>query len=137
MLEVAGATNVFADQKRESVQASSEMLLALAPEVVIELRVEADGPVDLSAWQRVAGAPGCSGNRIIVLDGHQSGDGRTSRRTSHGATGTGAPSGGVLVDRRWPGHTHDGAKVRRRERDFVSDACLRGRVLAFSRSWRL
>ena len=38
-------------EKRESVQASSETLLAMAPEVIIELHVESDGPVDLSAWQ--------------------------------------------------------------------------------------
>lgn len=69
MLDVAGATNVFAAEKRESVQASSETLLALAPEVVIELHVEADGPVDLSAWRALPALPAVRGNRIIVLTG--------------------------------------------------------------------
>jgi iron complex transport system substrate-binding protein len=69
MLDVAGATNVFAAEKRESVQASSETLLALAPEVVIELHVEADGPVDLSAWRALPALPAVRANRIIVLTG--------------------------------------------------------------------
>jgi iron complex transport system substrate-binding protein len=69
MLDVAGATNAFAGEKRESVQASSETLLALAPEVVIELHVEADGPVDLSAWRALPALPAVRANRIIVLTG--------------------------------------------------------------------
>ena len=69
MLDVAGATNVFAAEKRESVQASSETLLALAPEVVIELHIEADGPVDLSAWRALPALPAVRANRIIVLTG--------------------------------------------------------------------
>jgi iron complex transport system substrate-binding protein len=69
MLDVAGATNVFAAEKRESVQASSETLLALAPEVVIELHVESDGPVDLSAWQTLPALPAARNHRILVLTG--------------------------------------------------------------------
>ena len=68
MLETAGATNVFSE-KRESVQASSETLLAMAPDVIIELHVESDGPVDLSAWQTLPALPAVRNNRLIVLMG--------------------------------------------------------------------
>lgn len=69
MLEIAGGTNVFADQKRESVQASTETLLAAAPEVVIELHVDATAPFELSAWQAVPGIPAVRSKRIVVLTG--------------------------------------------------------------------
>jgi iron complex transport system substrate-binding protein len=68
MLEVAGAVNVFAGEKRESVQASSETLLAAAPEVIIELHY-ADGAVDLSAWRALPALPAVRANRIVVLTG--------------------------------------------------------------------
>jgi iron complex transport system substrate-binding protein len=68
MLEVAGAVNVFAGEKRESVQASSETLLAAAPEVIIELHY-ADGAVDLSAWRALPALPAVRTNRIVVLTG--------------------------------------------------------------------
>jgi len=68
MLEVAGAVNVFAGEKRESVQASSETLLAAAPEVIIELHY-ADGAVDLSGWRALPALPAVRANRIVVLTG--------------------------------------------------------------------
>jgi iron complex transport system substrate-binding protein len=68
MLEVAGAVNVFAAEKRESVQASSETLLAAAPEVIIELHYS-EGAVDLSAWQALPALPAVRTNRLIVLTG--------------------------------------------------------------------
>ncbi len=69
MLEIAGGVNVFADQKRESVQASTETLLAAAPEVVIEIQVDGDGTGDLAAWQAVPAIPAVRSKRIIVLTG--------------------------------------------------------------------
>ena len=69
MLDVAGAINVFAGEKRESVQASSEALLAAAPEVVIELHVESDGAVDLAAWKVLPALPAVRDNRVVVLTG--------------------------------------------------------------------
>ena len=38
MLEIAGGRNVFADVKQQAVQASTEMLIASKPEVIVELR---------------------------------------------------------------------------------------------------
>ena len=69
MLELAGARNVFADQKRESVQATAEMLLASAPDVVIELHVDGGPPADLSAWQALPALPAVQKGRIIALTG--------------------------------------------------------------------
>jgi iron complex transport system substrate-binding protein len=68
MLDVAGAVNVFAAEKRESVQASSETLLAAAPEVIIELH-HSDGAVDLGAWRALPALPAVRANRIVVLTG--------------------------------------------------------------------
>jgi iron complex transport system substrate-binding protein len=68
MLEVAGAVNVFAAEKRESVQASSETLLAAAPEVIIELHYTTSA-VDLSAWRALPALPAVRTNRIVVLTG--------------------------------------------------------------------
>ena len=46
MLTAAGGDNVFADVKREAVQATTELILARAPEVILELRAE---PLDPAA----------------------------------------------------------------------------------------
>ena len=69
MLEVAGGRNVFAGQKRESVQATAEMLLASAPDVVIELHVDGGPPADLSAWKALPALPAVQNSRIIALTG--------------------------------------------------------------------
>ena len=48
MLDAAGGANVFADIDRESVQATTELVLARAPDVILEVRsadidTDADG----------------------------------------------------------------------------------------------
>lgn len=68
MLEAAGGDNVFADHRRESVQASAETLLAVAPEVVLEIRAGPE-PVDLQAWQSIPAIPAVRARRIVVLGG--------------------------------------------------------------------
>ena len=74
MLEVTGATNVFADVAAESVEASSEMILTRAPEVIIEIRSVGipEGPkrnADLAAWRSLASLPAVRTNRIHFLTG--------------------------------------------------------------------
>lgn len=69
MLDAAGGANVFADMKREAVQATSEMLLAVRPDVILEIRVSDDGPVDLTPWNALPAIPAVSQHRIIVLTG--------------------------------------------------------------------
>jgi iron complex transport system substrate-binding protein len=69
MLEIAGGRNVFAEQKRESVQATAEMLLASAPDVVIELHGDGGPPADLSAWKTLPALPAVQKGRLIALTG--------------------------------------------------------------------
>ncbi|HEX7087173.1 MAG TPA: ABC transporter substrate-binding protein [Vicinamibacterales bacterium] len=70
LLEAAGGENVFGSVRRESVQASSEMLLRAAPEVILELRGDGATPVDLDAWQTVSAIPAVRARRIVVLTGN-------------------------------------------------------------------
>ena len=69
LLAVAGGDDVFADIKRESVQASSELVLTRAPEVIVELRADDESAADLAAWQAVPSVPAVRNNRIVMLTG--------------------------------------------------------------------
>ena len=71
MLDVAGGTNVFADVKRESVQASTELILARRPDVILELRV---APLDAAAaraeaavWNVLAAVPAVRNSRVHII----------------------------------------------------------------------
>ncbi len=74
MLVVAGGDNVFADVVREAVQATTELILARAPDVIIELR---EGPALTAAetrtrtadWTRLAAVPAVKGRRVHILSG--------------------------------------------------------------------
>jgi iron complex transport system substrate-binding protein len=71
MLEIAGGTNVFADVFSESVQPSREMVLARAPEVILELRSSED-PVASAArekavWSALSSIPAVREGRIHLL----------------------------------------------------------------------
>jgi iron complex transport system substrate-binding protein len=73
MLEIAGATNVFADVDREAVQPSQETLLARAPEVIIEVKAGAPAPGGQAdarrAWAPLASIPAVRAGRIHFLAG--------------------------------------------------------------------
>jgi iron complex transport system substrate-binding protein len=74
LLEIAGGANAFADMKRESVQPSHELLLARAPEVVVELRAtrlfDADGDTrETAAWSALPSIPAVRNRRIHILTG--------------------------------------------------------------------
>ena len=74
MLEAAGGTNVFADIDRESVQATTELILARAPEVILEVRsadvLTADEAARESAsWAPLSSVPAVRQQRIVVLTG--------------------------------------------------------------------
>lgn len=74
MLEIAGGTNVFADIDAESVQASSELILTRAPEVIIELRPTglssgSNAERELSAWRALASVPAVRDGRVHLLPG--------------------------------------------------------------------
>lgn len=75
MLDIAGGDDVFNDIDRESVQVSTETILARAPEVIIELRPE-DLPEgqpmrdELAAWARLAAVPAVRNQRVHFIAGH-------------------------------------------------------------------
>jgi iron complex transport system substrate-binding protein len=72
MLEAAGGVDVFADVKRQSLQATTEMLLARAPEVIIEAYPSDGWPADRIArerdvWRALPSLPAVRNNRVHVL----------------------------------------------------------------------
>ncbi len=73
MLEIAGGQNVLEDVTRESIQPSSETLLRLAPEVLLELRAtEPAGNYpggDLEVWNALASIPAVRDRRVHALVG--------------------------------------------------------------------
>lgn len=72
MLTVAGGVNAFADVARESAQPSHEVLLAKAPEVIIEVRAEGSGGVtaqDRAAWAVLPSLPAVRNGRLHLLYG--------------------------------------------------------------------
>src|SRR5262249_25119011 len=75
MVEVAGGVDVFADIKRQSVQASTEMILARAPEVIVELRYGDVCPEsalqELDPWHALPSLPAVKNNRRHVLVGDE------------------------------------------------------------------
>jgi ABC-type hemin transport system substrate-binding protein len=63
---------VFADVQSESVEASTEMILTRAPEVILELH-SMEPPAgqrhEIDAWNRLASLPAVRANRIYQLTG--------------------------------------------------------------------
>jgi iron complex transport system substrate-binding protein len=71
MLTAAGGNNVFADMKREAVQATTELILARRPEVIIELRAD---PIDaateskeLRTWGTLSSLPAIRNGRVHII----------------------------------------------------------------------
>jgi ABC-type Fe3+-hydroxamate transport system substrate-binding protein len=76
LLDVAGSENVFTDIKQQSVQASTEMILARRPDVIIELRYGDDQRAynierELQPWQTLASVPAVRSKRIYLLAGDE------------------------------------------------------------------
>ena len=74
MLEAAGGTNIFADIDRESVQATTELILTRAPEVILEVRsadiaTGAEAAKEAASWAPLASVPAVRQKRVIVLTG--------------------------------------------------------------------
>jgi iron complex transport system substrate-binding protein len=71
MLEVAGGTDVFADVKRQNLQATTEILLARVPDVIIEVHPSgwaADRITEeLKVWRGLPGLPAVRTGRIHIL----------------------------------------------------------------------
>lgn len=74
LLEIAGGTNVFADVKRESVQPSTETILAAAPDVIIEVHARGmleaqDSGAERAVWMNLSSLPAVRSNRVHLLNG--------------------------------------------------------------------
>lgn len=69
VLDVAGADNVFADVARENVQATTEMLLSRAPDVIVEIHATARAPETPSPWEALSSIPAVKHGRVITLEG--------------------------------------------------------------------
>jgi iron complex transport system substrate-binding protein len=72
MLDAAGGSNVFGDVARESAQPSHELLLARAPEVIIEVRAQglnSGGGEEKNAWSVLPSLPAVRSGRIHLLYG--------------------------------------------------------------------
>ncbi|MEO7192569.1 MAG: ABC transporter substrate-binding protein [Vicinamibacterales bacterium] len=72
LLEVAGGTDVFGDIKREGLQVSTEMLLARAPDVVLELRASEGWDQtrltrERAIWKQLPSLPAAKSDRIYIL----------------------------------------------------------------------
>lgn len=72
MIEAGGGANVFADVARESIQITTEQVLAKAPDVILEFR---SGPEWTAAhalrerepWRTLASVPAVRNNRVHIL----------------------------------------------------------------------
>ena len=74
MLVAAGGENVMADVAQESVQASTELILARAPDAILEIRDRGALPEDrLQAlagdWSRLASVPAVRAGRVHIVSG--------------------------------------------------------------------
>lgn len=76
LLELAGGKNVYSDISRQSVQATSENILGLAPDVIVELKYT--GQQDAAAvareravWNTLSAVPAVRSGRVHVLVGDE------------------------------------------------------------------
>ena len=74
LVRVAGGDNVFGAVNRESLQPSLESLLAIAPEVIVELHASGEPSPAVRAreqnvWTRLSAIPAVKTNRIHLLYG--------------------------------------------------------------------
>ena len=76
LLDIAGGENVFGDIARESVQATTEMILTRRPEVIVELRYGSNAQVrdparEVAPWGAVPSVPAVRDRRVHVLVGDE------------------------------------------------------------------
>jgi cobalamin transport system substrate-binding protein len=72
MIDTAGGNNVFADVKQQSVQATTELILARRPDAILELRgdpVAAEMKAkEIAVWRALASLPAVRNARVYFLD---------------------------------------------------------------------
>jgi iron complex transport system substrate-binding protein len=71
MVEAAGGTNLFADVERQAVQATTELILARRPDVILDLRGEEMAPEtkrrETAVWQALPAVPAVRSGRVHVI----------------------------------------------------------------------
>jgi iron complex transport system substrate-binding protein len=71
MVSAAGGVNIFADLRQEAVQATTELIIARRPEVIIELRADPlsadDEAKELAVWRTLASVPAVRTNRVHII----------------------------------------------------------------------
>jgi cobalamin transport system substrate-binding protein len=71
MVEAAGGTNLFADVKRQAVQATTELILARRPDVILDLRGEDIAPEtktrETAVWQALPSVPAVRTGRVYLF----------------------------------------------------------------------
>ena len=71
MVTAAGGDNIFADLKQQAVQATTELIIARRPDVIIELRADPLAPDQLTrevgAWQQLSSVPAVRNGRVHII----------------------------------------------------------------------
>ena len=72
MVDAAGGANVFADVKQQAVQATTELILARRPEVILELRGDPVAPEirakEIAVWHALGSVPAVRNDRVYFID---------------------------------------------------------------------
>ena len=73
MLRAAGGENVFADVRKESVEATTELILGRRPDVILEIRAAnsalaaGDREAERAVWRALPSIPAVRNNRVYFL----------------------------------------------------------------------
>ena len=71
MVTAAGGDNVFANLEQQAVQATTELIIARRPEVILELRAEPLSPdrlaQELASWKALASVPAVRNGRVHLI----------------------------------------------------------------------
>jgi iron complex transport system substrate-binding protein len=75
LIEIGGGRDVFADVPRESVQATTELILARRPDIIIEIRADPMDPTTMrreeGVWSSLPAVPAVRDRRVILLTGSE------------------------------------------------------------------
>jgi iron complex transport system substrate-binding protein len=72
MVDAAGGENVFSDVKRQAVQATTELILARRPDVILEIRADpldaATRAREVAVWTTLSSLPAVRTSRVYLID---------------------------------------------------------------------
>ena len=73
LLDAAGGANVFSDVQRQSLQVTTELVIARSPEVIIEIGADTASAKtrNLAAWNSIDSVPAVRNRRIYLLTGDE------------------------------------------------------------------